>query len=234
MNARTEERPILFNAPMVRAILDGRKTQTRRVVKPQPANGWALEEQPVLGRITSEHPDRGRFGVFIRQRINTDYPLSSLIPCPHGAPGDLLWVRETFGHEVRALGGTQHEKICYRATNPNAVRCYDCNGGEIPMKWTPSIHMPRWASRILLRVTDVRVERLREISEADAIAEGVSELPMQHQVPGAWWSADPTDTKLHSRTSRGAFRLLWESINGAESWDANPWVWVIEFERVKP
>jgi len=145
-----KERPILFSAAMVNAILSGRKTQTRRVVKPMSRKaggeytGWVLPE------------------------YRTD--------CPYGQPGDRLWVRETFGSMIRNVGGTPHEKLAYRADDPNAVMCYSSEGMEVPIKWKPSIHMPRWASRITLEIVSVRVERLNEISEQDAIAEGIKAM----------------------------------------------------------
>ena len=107
------------------------------------------------------------------------------------------------------------------------------NGCGWKMRWTPSIHMPRWASRINLEITGVRIERLNDISEADAIAEGITELPLQKGEPGAWWTANvEAGPSLHGRTPVDAFRKLWESINGAGSWDANPYVWVVEFKRI--
>lgn len=192
------ERPIIFSAPMIRALLDGRKTQTRRVVKGVPLEWFGSGFTPEYVALAD----------------------NSL--CPYGQPGDQLWVRETWHPET----SDPDARAAYRA---------DCDYDTSDCGWRPSIHMPRWASRILLRVTDVRVERLQAISEADAIAEGISELPLQKQEPGAWWCADPLgNSSLHCRTPRAAFCRLWESIYGAGSWDANPWVWVIKFERVKP
>lgn len=161
------ERPILFSAPMIRAILDGRKTQTRRAVKD--------DEGPQLGKSY----------------------------CRYGRPGDRLWVRETFCSDV--VRAPHLPQIAYRAD-------YD----EIPaLRWKPSIHMPRWASRISLEITDVRVERLQHISEEDAVAEGVG--------------GNPTITPCFAAER---FRTLWESINGIGSWDANLLVWVVSFRRV--
>ena len=187
----TKERPILFSGPMVRAILDGRKTQTRRVAKP-------LD-----------------------------------ITCPYGSPGDRLWVRETWTPDHAAF--YPHFPVCYRAGfGPE----YERKNGHVwsseqnawfPWKWRPSIHMPRWASRITLEITGVRVERLNDISEEDAIAEGI------HQFAAlSLWGNDPkgTPAKLVGGNPQEAFALLWESINGEGSWALNPWVWVIEFKRV--
>jgi hypothetical protein len=173
----TKERPILFSGPMVRAILDGRKTQTRRIVKGQPAL-WLNDS--VMGQF-----------------ISTDDHLISM--CPYGKPGDRLWVRETFA-------------VC-----ADSSIFYRSDGGPSPwdgIKWKPSIHMPRAASRITLEIVSVRAELLHEITESDAIAEGCQ-----------------CDGVPASLTNRGAFGKLWLSINGPGSWDVNPWVWVVEFRR---
>ena len=176
-----KERPILFSGPMVRAILDGRKTMTRRVVKPQ-------------SLIISGHPPRS-----IRQ-------------CPYGAPGDRLWVRETFAH------------LTHNDTGEGEGYIYRADGWDDDVKWKPSIFMPRWASRITLEITDVRVERLQDITNGDAITEGV-------------WTISPNKGRDYMDGGSticpcGLFRSLWEKINGRESWDNNPWVWVIEFRKI--
>ena len=163
------ERPILFSAPMVRAILDRTKTQTRRVVKLKPDYMETFLRLP-----------------------------NKVACCPYGQPGGRLWVRETFEDCESAL----HSCVLYRA-----------DGGTPGTKWTPSIHMPRWASRITLEITGVRVERLRDNREADAISEGTP-------FPCGGWV--------------GGYQKLWESIHGPGSWDLNPWVWVVEFKRVTP
>ena len=199
-----KERPLLFSAAMVRAILSNTKTQTRRVVKPQfaayaipvempatdPARGWvAPGHSGVWWCDAAANPDDVR-------------------RCPYGQPGDRLWVRETFGFS----GSGYIPDIHFRATNPEA---------PILGRWHPSIHMRRIDSRITLEITSVRVERLQEISEADAQAEG--------------WTRRPevsTDPQVHKEAARDWFMDLWESINGPGSWDANPWVWVIEFRRL--
>jgi len=223
-----KEHPILFSAAMVRAILEGRKTQTRRIVNTQPANGWEFDG--TYGRITSKHPKRGKFGAFIRRGVGTDFPEWDLIPLRYGAPGDRLWVKETFAE----VGTLDPGFIVYRADYPECVP----DGLEnIPpasaIKWKPSIYMPRCASRITLEITGIRVERLNDISEEDAIAEGVDhrECPtyqspeqLEHMIEfGSYaWTID----------YRGGFKSLWESINGEDSWGTNPWVWVIEFQRI--
>lgn len=181
-----KERPILFGAPMVSAILAGTKTQTRRAV----ADQW-------LYRL--DEPGE-------RERL--------LQYCRYGQPGDRLWVREAWQHHeggaiYDAAGGVAdafEPETIYRASRPH-----------YPGPWKPSIHMPRWASRIDLDVTAVRIERLQDISRGDAMAEG---CPFPNMAQGN----DP----------RQWFADLWKQINDAGSWDANPWVWVIEFERRKP
>ncbi|MFL1405413.1 hypothetical protein ACJO2E_08730 [Marinobacter sp. M1N3S26] len=216
----TKERPIRFKDDNVRAILEDRKTQTRPILNPQPGNGWefgtASEIGIKYGWIRSRHPLRERFGVFIRRSVGTgqQHFEHSIIPCPYGQPGDRLWVRETWrqfnaidecGCSESPCGCPCTDTVLYRATHDD---------GE--SKWRPSIHMPRWASRITLEITDVRVERLQDISVADAKAEG-----------------GPTHGHSGAEISyRRGFRHLWSQINGPDSWDANPWVWVIEFRRI--
>lgn len=192
------ERPILFSAPMVRAILDGTKTQTRRVVKPA-HKAWI--EMPVTHQL-GEWDKR---------------------PLPYGKTGDRLWVRETWA--------APHSED---ARPPRAIQCdqmrihYAASEDRGGLLWRPSIHMPRWASRITLEVTGVRVERLQDISEADAIAEGI-EPTMPN--PGHWNWRDYLieGGQTHAVLS---YKTLWESINGPGSWDLNPLVWVVEFKRV--
>jgi hypothetical protein len=186
-----KERPILFSAPMVRAILDGRKTQTRRVVKHKPDDDCPYHEN----------------GVAVR--------------CPYGKVGDRLWVRETWRTTKEANNKTPTE------LNPGHRIWYDADESLQPGfgKRRPSIFMLRWASRIDLEIVGVRVERLQEISEADAMAEG-AEI-------GAVSLRDKRGLPIGIAADyRTAFRDLWESINGAGSWAANPWVWCISFRRV--
>ena len=193
------ERPILFSAPMVRAILAGTKTQTRRIAKPQPEPG--------------EIGSFGRGIPFIRGRDKT-------YRCPYGQPGDRLWVREAF--DFLPSGGPDQPTACEIVYWANgAIEPRIAPPDYNPMvyaheKIRPSIHMPRWASRITLEITGVRVERLQDISKDDAKAEGVDALPME----------------TRRATAKADFHALWESINGAGSWDANPWVWVLEFRRL--
>ncbi|MBC3345384.1 hypothetical protein HU811_01890 [Pseudomonas sp. SWRI196] len=197
-SSQPKERPILFSAPMVRAILEDRKTVTRRAVKVQPRS----------------KADIGSYGIgqpFIR---NPD--VSKANPaCPYGQPGDRLWVRETWA-EIRVAQAPDQEWIVYRECD---------NRTDYGGPWKPSIFMPRRACRILLEITAVRVERLQDISRSDIRAEGLQcppELASDDVSPNYrdWYPA--------------AWRELWESINGAESWSANPWVGVVEFKWVTP
>ncbi len=199
---KPRERPILFNDQMVRAILEGRKTVTRRVVKPQP---------DFLGSMVDPNTPFKTLDAGLHARIT----------CPYGEPGDRLWVRETWGLQVRSYGGGAGEFIVYRATNPDAIYCRSSEGREYPVKWKPSIHMHRHSSRILLEITAVRVERLQDISEEQARAEG---YPAERQCETG---GSGLDAWLW-------FRSLWGEINGPEAFTANPWVWVVEFKRVTP
>ncbi|WP_439885949.1 hypothetical protein ACTACK_12875 [Pseudomonas syringae] len=223
-----KERPILFSAPMVRAILSGQKTVTRRALKVQPhidasgnfCVGGANYGQDIYGQPVTKH------------FVSSD--------CPHGKPGDRLWVREAWqaDEQVNAVAPRElshGEPIRYPADG--ASRQTGCSM-ITPGKTRPSIHMPRWGSRILLEITGVRVERLQDgegetAFESRYVAEGISRIhqgdgeyafhPFKNQPgPGNW--IDPFD----------AWRELCVSINGAESWNANPWVWVVEFKRVTP
>ncbi|MGA9221919.1 MAG: morphogenetic protein [Pseudomonas graminis] len=232
--SRTKERPILFSAPMVRAILEGRKTVTRRSTKVQPRS----------------KADIGSFGKgqpFIR---NPDVTKPNP-ECLYGRPGDRLWVRETFallGNEDGCCIDWQDNLV--KGDERGAARIYraSCPPGDyglnqIPAKaewkpdtesmeydgaWRPSIHMPRWASRILLEIADVRVERLQDITGDQAEAEGVDAAMCQLYLESSPSRFDCKEAVIHG------FAGLWESINGAGAWDANPWVWAVEFKRVTP
>jgi len=206
----TKERPILFSGAMVRAILDGRKTQTRRVVKPQPPAGTRE-----VG-IYHYPSDRDCFYPFDGGSIIGGWAQH----CPYGQPGDRLWVRETWGFNPDFPG--VHNQACYRAD-----RGHEYDG----IRWRPSIHMPRTACRLVLEVTGVRVERLQDISYEDAIAEGMFD-------PGTIESTYPLTGETGEQLGRRlghpqrSFAILWEELNGAGAWAANPWVWVIEFPRI--
>ncbi len=238
-----KERPILFNGAMVRAILDGRKTVTRRVMKSQPDDDATITVEnyhpAVTNRRGEQEPGPEIFGGHWRDG-------ECGCKCPYGQPGDRLWVREAF-----AYGLCTPSTMAYRATNnPSDLD----EGWDDPIKWTPSIHMPRAACRILLEVTAVRVERLQDISEEQAQAEGCfftdygrkcghtsngwtetgdCSAPEAHHPQRNGWMWDKTagpDQCLGTAT--WAFAHLWQHTGGA--WDANPWVWVVEFKRVTP
>lgn len=199
-----KDRPILFSAPMVRAILDGRKTQTRRVVKCQ------YSGLPLMVGDSVAFLDNGR-------RTGPDQR------CPYGTLGDRLWVREAWAQNENQLSETRMDRsIVYRADGE--ARALD-NGHE--KAWRPSIHMPRWASRITLEITDVRVQRLQEISDEDALAEGLR----SDGSLGAQCSVELPGHRTHHDSPKECFRLLWESIHGPGSWEQNPWVWAITFKR---
>jgi len=218
----TDERPILFSAPMVRALLDGTKTQTRRVVR--------LAEGDVLHCVDG-HPWRSNLHGMRR------------VACPYGAPGDRLWVKETWcaGAWFNPLTPTQigldsgytRERVALKYLADDARRG-PWREHDVEGKTRAPIHMPRWASRITLQVTDVRVQRVQTITDDDARAEGVERGEYQGQ-PMHWrnYLADsPVDW---CRTPRESFFTLWDSINGKRpgcAWGDNPWVWAITFERV--
>lgn len=225
-----KERPILFSAPMIRALLAGTKTQTRRVVKPHPT------DPRVGGACTyDEH------GEWVWLNGHDGSIVSRMGRCPYGQPGDRLWVKETWrigedvgeGWSLDSEPGDLH--LIYDADGARDYRSFPedyrwpSNGKVVhnsegtPDHWIsygsfPSIFLPRWASRITLEITAVRVERLQDISEADARAEGCT---------GHWVEEAPAADQ-----ARFDYRELWEQINGPGSWDANPWVWVVEFRRL--
>ena len=205
-----KERPILFSGPMVRAILEGRKTQTRRPVKPQPP---AYIDELYGGELRQQAPyqlECHESGCVLGYGFEDDN--GQLYQCPFGVPCDRLWVRETFMAHA--------DEIAYAATDQHLVGCD---------RWRPSIHMPRLASRITLEVVGVRVERVQDISDADAQAEGVEPgcLSCGTNCTGVGGCSD-------CRTCyRDSFAYAWQQIYGAESWHANQWVWVVEFKRIE-
>lgn len=191
MKGEVKERGMIFNDEMVRAILGGNKTQTRRIVEEK------FYGRAVAAELLTKH-------------------------CPYGQPGDRIWVRETYRVHGKA---TDVATLVYRASVRNSwteqthrVPVEVCNK-PVSEKWTPSIHMPRWASRILLEITDVRVERLHDMSEADAKAEGATP---------ATYKITPSEAVY-----RVGFGDIWRSIYGQDNWLSNPLVWVIEFKRIQ-
>ena len=206
-----KERPIIFNAEMVKAILDGRKTQTRRALTAKHIHLLNVAAQ--AGECYPLEDNHEGSQSYYRQF------------CPFGKIGDRLWVRETWAE----AGGNAPELKLYRANYPAHIPShYENIPAPEEIRWTPSIHMPRWASRINLEITNVRVERLNDISEADALAEGCVALE------GCKWHTFEeanAGTPMHDHTAKDAFSSLWQSIYGEESWSSNPWVWVIEFKQ---
>lgn len=222
------ERPILFSAEMVRAILAGRKTQTRRVMKVQPpADAVVTVERyfPIVFNRRGE--DWYGPEVFGAHWDNDDYGLR----CPYGAPGDTLWVREGFAVQPELWADNRGpqpihytaDQVIGFAGKPDTRQIEDYRS-------KPSIHMPRWASRITLRITDVRVERLQDISEDDAGAEGMPDYSTLSEASGE--NLAEAQTRLRWRQRQ--FANLYNRINGSGTWEANPWVWALSFEMVKP
>ncbi|HEY4696463.1 MAG TPA: hypothetical protein VIH29_00445 [Gallionella sp.] len=244
----TKERPILFSAPMVRALLDGGKTQTRRTVKPQPSSKLCKECNPTTKSVYAALFDGKR------------------IPCPYGQPGDRLWVRETWrigawnedGGEIAVdyLADNHSRREWLQVPEADDFEkywlqcCDDCDkAGEktdeegkyhwqpsqSPCRIHPSIFMPRWASRITLEILSMRVERVQDINYKDALAEGVSDMyALLHKDWKPLDGESGNDTGRRLKWPQRLYQQLWKSINGPGSWDVNPWVWAIEFKRGKP
>lgn len=197
-----KSRPIILRGGEVRTIIDGRKTQLRRPIKPQ----------PILTGFTGPHwPEHTRKPWMPIGGVNQDQ-----WKCPYGQPGDRLWVRETWAN-IRHMGfdedlfplGAAHKADCKSGESLEIAEGYGVN-------WRPSIHMPRWASRITLEIVRIRVERVQDITNEDCWHEGMS---------------DETNPQL--KANRKWFSELWEETHGKEAWTSNPWVWVVEFRRVK-
>ncbi len=225
-----KEHPIIFSGPMVLAILDGRKTQTRRVVKPQPPRGCFFVMNGAGDKALCMQAGGSLKPWFVPPRATS---ADTFLSCPYGVPGDHLWVRETWGASpVISWGEDSYLSVRYRAggnekKSPKSWKLSPHSG-----QWRPSIHMPRWASRLTLEVVSVRVERVQEISEEDARAEGAETyrgISPEQSLPGPGFN----DARLGDEPHRLPFAVLWDSINGKRpgcSWDANPWVWVLEFK----
>lgn len=229
-----KERPILFSGPMVRAILDGRKTQTRRIVKPQPVpegssayggtrQGYVWKPETLNRSWNDDDKDPYKNP---SQSVMATAALG--VECPYGVSGDHLWVRETWA-APHAFDGHKPSHI------PSGTRWhYAASEDRGGLLWRPSIHMPRVASRMSLEIAEIRVERLQDISEADAKAEGIRTWTKDGEVE-KFWPCDPCEGDMKCawadlpRSATEAYRNLWETINGHGSWDSNPWVWVITF-----
>ena len=255
MTLQIKSRPILFSAEMVRAILDSRKTQTRRVIKPQPPTWVRWLERGDFGGIPyyGSQVERDARGQEFDFRVH-------LSDCPYGKPGDTLWVRETFmlesnfgvdnesnyppsfndGRPIRWDSDEEYGKHWtlphYRATD---AKPYLLDNDDNEIGWKPSIHMPRWASRIILEIVNVRFERVQDIHAVDALAEGVTQtkfwtpqevddMPFEEKM----WD----DHHFWATYPQIAFARLWDSINAKRGygWSTNPYVWVIEFKRTRP
>ena len=228
------ERPLLFSAPMIRALLSGAKTQTRRLVD--------MRHISFIGGRDHDHDDPALWGFgdidgcwHVLDRKAQPWSGAGLphesyaITCPHGSVGERLWVRETWAQVWKTEYPPDDVRDCdvqYRADWPNdrypGHWPDDCADDPACGRWKPSIHMPRWASRITLEITGVRVERLQQITDADAIAEG-----MPHPTE---WSLDCSSTPPTHH-----FRRLWDAENGKRCpWSSNPFLWVIDFRRLPP
>ena len=249
------ERPILMSAEMVRALLAGRKTQTRRLMKPQPVELFDMQSsrRQKCGDIfvapdyfpTSE---KTNLVIGFAEGPGTTRWMGSHnfheAFSPYGQPGDRLWVKEThYWDRFEKLPKDKPKDFpidfYYRAEGECCEQIPECQcGTEGKVKWRPSIFMPRWASRLTLKIKSLRVERLQDISEEDAMAEGIRMFTKDAHV-FKYWPCDPCEGELKCawadlpRTAVEAYRALWESLNGAKSWNANPWVWVIEFAPIR-
>jgi len=251
-----KEHPIIFKGEMVRAILDGRKTQTRRIVKPMP-----LPECDSCVDI-----DYGRFVFGTLSRDGLTKTVHESVKCPYGRSGDRLYVRETFQIENNSLvpdiyskpdnplGPVRYHKAeddcnwfeCprYRASEPDTLLIVAEDDEENCMRWQRSIHMPKWCSRIHLEITDVRVERVQDIKTDDILNEGVR-IPQHMGMPLLDLLCNmtdylPKDKKIGDLTGDEILLAywcnLWDSINGKKKvcdWQSNPWVWVVEFKRIE-
>lgn len=212
-NAGVSVKPILFSTEMVKAILQGRKTQTRRVVKPQPSDKINWDSFGISALTPKGHIEG-------RAQFEDGYG-SKFFKCPY-KPGDILWVRETWA--TSGFYPITEFKVWYAADV--CSKKYDKPDGG----WNPSIHMPFIAARIFLRIKSVIVQRLKDIPPMDAGAEGI-EIVSTEGITGMYWR-NYLSKDLRCMTATESFNTLWKSINGPESWDANPWVWVVEFERI--
>lgn len=228
----SNEKPILFKDDMIRAILEGRKCQTRRLLKPQP-------EQPGPGYYFDAYNGGPQWNWWDKDHRQH---LGQIFKCPYGKPGDRLWVRENFLQLMHGQVTDGRVKYC-ASIDPRSTGTPKNDGYW--WRKRPSIHMPRWASRITLEITDVRVERLQDISKEDAIAEGAQHFP---DLPGKnpwgqddrWSMEQPNSVDDCLGSARSAFGNYFcklagnapKGIHDPRPWDANPWVWVVKFKRI--
>ena len=224
------ERPILFSSSMVLALLAGTKTQTRRIVKgtvEDVRNPEWYGERRLVHSLRCQRPFCETVDDYALACGGYDCEADGRTDrSPYGSSGDRLWVKET--HAIVPRTAYWHDLSIPHVEREHEWAIYRANWERTaPSRWRPSIHMPRWASRLTLEITGVRVERLQGITQADARAEGVVDTS------GAWEIDGPL-TDSDRAGPRGAYEALWESINGEGSWDANPWVWKITFKRVTP
>ena len=251
-----KEKPILFNAEMVRAILDGRKTQTRRIVKPHPPAGF--EWQGVILETTGDQRDVGKASWRL-------YPDSHNVRCPYGLTDDHLWVKEAWriygwhdgepyylqykadGAKLDEPGDSEYmdedkylqyymdsSDDCEKAGLKTEGDFYVFEDGEPPTRWRPSIFMPRWASRISLEITKMRVERLQDITYEDAVGEGTPGAGLIGGNIAMLVTGTDNMEDCEKELRKSMFASLWDEINKKRGygWEVNPWVWVIDFERI--
>jgi len=220
-------RPIIFSTPMVQAILNGNKTMTRRIVKPQPAMDTEISYMP-----NEPIPWQGEWNPW---KWDTEEGESVSKRCPYGNIGDRLWVRETvFPVVIEDYDGHGNEKhtFWYKADNIDE----DLKNNYEDSRWIPSIYMPKVACRIFLEITKIKVQRVQDISEEDAIHEGVECMNgVFNGKPGFWYRNyhSKNEPPVRISTAIGSFQSLWEMINGEESWNTNPFVWAIEYRRIE-
>jgi hypothetical protein len=212
-----KERPILFSTEMVQAILAGRKTQTRRVIKPQPPED-CKDSEPMIDWCDFE--DHGWKNCFVSFEMAQGD--SHSVKSPYGKVGDLLWVRETWAPMYNEFGYTGYKADDFSGIDNIKDHLYKG-------KWKPSIHMPKSRARIFLEITEIKAQRLQDISEEDAKNEGISITESGNYKN---YGHAPYNKDLEDAAS--SFMTLWWRINGMDSWDANPWVWVIKFKVIKP
>jgi hypothetical protein len=241
------EHGMLYSEPMVIALLDGSKTQTRRMMKPQPHEFWSpagYGELHAFDKNGDLNPDNVIGWGVVNEDGDQGYP------CPYGQPGHRIWVRETFlaygRWETRFSAKKARDewhfvdmtlecdrRYQYAADNPD-VPLAKGRGGALPGWYTrPAIFMPRAASRILLEIVSIRVERLHDLSEVDAIAEGIEQMPCEVPNTRLWRNYRPENGWTpRVCIPQNSFHSLWEVINGEDSWLSNPWCWAVEFKRV--